>query len=987
MSSSISVVFDSVSQQRNILAPARPPIMTSSVDMETKAGDTEIERSARDIKNFVRRKIDRLYEKLLEQNTNAKHPPDSKSGLLALHNWNVLNEKVDALHTKLDQMRHEQAPDTSEIIMNLAQNVEKIQQHIRERIESNDVSTNTNSVRAPNDPPPIIVEQGSNSTSDSPSISIPDEWSCSQCTFKNPIIAEICEGCEGARVPMPSDESDPENTESTETGQFETFDPNTNENPTPTAPTSTINTNLISNPESQSGGVYDSSCPQTPGPVTSDLVDTSSFPSHDSHQQFNELHLQEITWCRGFFQKVINSKVIKLERMAYHTDLAPHIFLAWIKGLDSSLMVINDIESNGTLSIHEEMKRLVIEIFQQFPDGLLMVDLWKKITDNISADVQTTKQALSQVLTQIAKKVVVEQQNHYILDDKVQYVFMSKIKSLLIDIRKRLESVLRGDCCEKKHSERIKHKAKELLKEFKSASKFHHQRAKAFSQSPERRHSLIKASTCTLSRMTDTTDCISNFRSWLTNTVKLPQCIANFENHGFEDMLVISKITKEDLSAIGVDKIGHQRVILMHVRRHRNNDNRVDPEVERSSNMNAFNLYESAIKQVIGCFVPQSPERRLNHYHSKCDKLRECVESGYLDSGSDQSDSESDNESDAEFIPSNSYWLEEPENHKIYLESIMEFIKLNKRKKSKSNDQYVPIVDSSSVLYQRKVSRFRQSKVMEVYEIEDHNRSTYLNRSTGLRSKMCIPEGTVIGEYITKYVLETDLDTLQGTHLHQRINEYAFSSQEIEVEMTLEQIQYYQDTKGLDDDEDMLVEPPLKKRKLNHNLNVHRNEKRNVNRNVNRNLNHDVNAVVDESDSDSDEDMIRSHSQRRRRSERLRKLRSMTHSFRIVPDGYSVDEKAMLYFINDCRQNVTVSERTAQDEVAQNVLFVTVFCKGWPRIFAVATEDIEEGTELLSYYGDFGDVIQQTNHLKERDDRLREILNPIGMSDIVQNLK
>ena len=113
----------------------------------------------------------------------------------------------------------------------------------------------------------------------------------------------------------------------------------------------------------------------------------------------------------------------------------------------------------------------------------------------------------------------------------------------------------------------------------------------------------------------------------------------------------------------------------------------------------------------------------------------------------------------------------------------------------------------------------------------------------------------------------------------------------------------------------------------------------------------------------------------------------MAHSFRIVPDGFSVDKKAMLYFINDCRQNETVSERTAQDREAQNVEFISVFCKGWPRIFAVTSEDIEEGTQLLSYYGSFLDVIQQRRYLEERDEKLREILDPIEMSDIVQNLK
>ena len=739
-----------------------------------------MERSARDIKIFVRQKIDRLYEKLTEQNSNtnqqsAVSPPqneDRKSEILALHNWNVLNEKIDSLHAKVDQMRHEEAAHTSEVITDLIRNIERFHQTIEERMEPND---------AHDIPPPIIVGQGNDLTSGSPSISFPDEWKCSRSSLKNPNAARIREVCESIRPPT----SDLESTECFEMQQNQAFVSNTNRKHESPSSFSTINTCSIPNPEVQSCDVQDTPRPQTPDPVMLDLVQTS-------------LYSEEIKWCRGFFQKLINSKIIKLERMAHHMEVTHNISRAWIKGLDRSLILINDLESNGTMSVQEELKRILIKIFKQHPGGLLMIDLWRQITGNMSADAQSIQSVLPGVLQNIAKKVMIDNKYHYILNDKVQYVLMSKIRSLLIDIRERLESVLRGDCCEKKHSERIKNKVKELLKECKSASHRYQQRMKVFRQSPIRRHSPT---------MTDTTSDVADFQSWLINIVELPQYITNFKDHGFEDMLVISMITKEDLSAIGVDKIGHQRAILMHANRYH------DVLNTNLESKQKTNLYKMSIKKIISCLIPQSPEHLLTHYHSKCDSLRELVESQHSDSDSDDSDSDSDDESDAEFTVSDSYWIEDPAQHEMYIESIMQFIKMNKCKKSKHDDQYVPIVDSSGYLYQArrlKISHVRQSKVMEVYEVEDHNRSTYLNRSTGLRSKMCIPEGTVIGEYITRYITETDLDTLQGTHLHQRVNEYAFSSQEIEVEMTLEQIQYYQNTKGLDDDEDMfLVEPPL----------------------------------------------------------------------------------------------------------------------------------------------------------------------------------
>lgn len=70
--------------------------------------------------------------------------------------------------------------------------------------------------------------------------------------------------------------------------------------------------------------------------------------------------------------------------------------------------------------LQEEMKQLVTKIFKKFPDGLLMIDLWRKITASLSADTQSIKKVLPNVLKEIAKKVVIDKKSHYMLKDKLK---------------------------------------------------------------------------------------------------------------------------------------------------------------------------------------------------------------------------------------------------------------------------------------------------------------------------------------------------------------------------------------------------------------------------------------------------------------------------------------------------------------------------------------------------------------------------------------
>ena len=70
--------------------------------------------------------------------------------------------------------------------------------------------------------------------------------------------------------------------------------------------------------------------------------------------------------------------------------------------------------------LEEEMKVLVTKIFKKFPDGLQMVDLWRKIIASLSADADSIKKALPKVLKAIGKKVMVNGKNHYALKDKLK---------------------------------------------------------------------------------------------------------------------------------------------------------------------------------------------------------------------------------------------------------------------------------------------------------------------------------------------------------------------------------------------------------------------------------------------------------------------------------------------------------------------------------------------------------------------------------------
>ena len=60
----------------------------------------------------------------------------------------------------------------------------------------------------------------------------------------------------------------------------------------------------------------------------------------------------------------------------------------------------------------------------------------------------------------------------------------------------------------------------------------------------------------------ETLDPKEKVQKWLEERVRLPQYFELFIKEGFDELDVIKAITKQDLTAMGIDKLGHQRRII-----------------------------------------------------------------------------------------------------------------------------------------------------------------------------------------------------------------------------------------------------------------------------------------------------------------------------------------------------------------------------------------------------------------------------------------
>ena len=108
------------------------------------------------------------------------------------------------------------------------------------------------------------------------------------------------------------------------------------------------------------------------------------------------------------------------------------------------------------------------------------------------------------------------------------------------------------------------------------------------------------------------------------------------------------------------------------------------------------------------------------------------------------------------------------------------------------------------------------------------------------------------------------------------------------------------------------------------------------------------------------------------------------HSFNIILDGYK--QQCLLSKMNDYRNDL---ELLHNDDCKErwNITFVAAYYERWPRIFGVCIQDIQAGTELLSWYGDYIGVVKEREKLMQRDIKLKQILAPIGLDYIIDKLQ
>ena len=220
------------------------------------------------------------------------------------------------------------------------------------------------------------------------------------------------------------------------------------------------------------------------------------------------------------------------------------------------------------------------------------------------------------------------------------------------------------------------------------------------------------------------------------------------------------------------------------------------------------------------------------------------------------------------------------------------------------SDEDTPFVDSITEFINNKQLRRRgdvlirckgapptdlveQWKAMEVYTVRLNERSPGLVGQRGLRALIRIPAGTIIGEYFGREFLENEFDDIYGG--------------------TKEWVDINQYAQGAT----VQIEIPCSKMMYFANVGDHGSG----------------------GDGKDDEKMVM--------------------EFRIVVDGLNIDSKikAMLIYTNDCRQNIFRADKTREDEMVENVKLMRVEFNGWPKIFGIATKDIEQNEEMFTYYG------------------------------------
>ena len=283
-------------------------------------------------------------------------------------------------------------------------------------------------------------------------------------------------------------------------------------------------------------------------------------------------------------------------------------------------------------------------------------------------------------------------------------------------------------------------------------------------------------------------------RSWMEYEVKLPY-YQLLKDQGFEDLESVQDLTADELKEMGIKKIGHRKKIMKLIRQmNKCNDKNMEPDpwVITSEISKSNKLYETAIRNMMKCLIPQPSTSLLSIFDKKCNSLRKFVEKQY----------------DQQYLALKA----EKDVDRKYLSSIRKYIEMNES----ADRKYHRVMIGDAVEY--------QSEVIGKYEVSDHPRVPSLNGDHGLKSRVFIPKHTVIGDYPGKYWIEHHLDVLARTHLYNKINRYGFNGQVV-VKIAMDQVRYYESSQcddlngdsdrgfNTDSNVDFHTEPPRKKRK------------------------------------------------------------------------------------------------------------------------------------------------------------------------------
>ena len=379
----------------------------------------------------------------------------------------------------------------------------------------------------------------------------------------------------------------------------------------------------------------------------------------------------------------------------------------------------------------------------------------------------------------------------------------------------------------------------------------------------------------------------------------------------------------------------------------------------------------------------------LNHYKSKCESLELKNKSLELENKSLRS---------ALIEIMNYYQNPKPRLH------LKNNIKMNNLEKILSNKDCKKLaLETGKERYKRCIKRFidlnqdntdypkvqriensiKQSEIIELYNITNNERIPKLNGQRGVRACSPIDDMTVIGEYTAKLIMESDFDDIYyGTKEYFQINEYAFNDT-FDVDTD-------KNTKTQFDQSLFDMEPQRKRRKLNddHDQKTNQIQIQTEPRSFTTNNN----IKIEPTEIKMDENKNRNRDKKRKRGIKRKRTEDkngmeVSHSCPIIIDGINAENQSILCFVNDIRRDITVSDPTEEDLEYKNVEFVKVLHYGLPKVYIVTTREIEEGEEIMSYFGAafFNTIIererfQKVQEMKRND--VNAILKKHNVTDI-----